>query len=73
MHEWIHAGVGHIRVLLEIKCRIEERTGIAPFARAVFKIMACDVDWCIANVGIFLAVPNRVDQRGVVQKLDLLG
>ena len=44
MDERIHAARGDIRILFKIKLCIEVWTWIAALSRAVFDVMACDID-----------------------------
>jgi hypothetical protein len=58
---------------LQVKIRTEERTRITPFRRAVFDIVARDIDRRVAEIRVSLPIPDRVEKRRIVKELYFLG
>src|SRR5271166_4848574 len=71
MYKWVNAGFRHVRILLQIIARIEERTRIAPLGSAKLKIVTRDVDRRLVQVRVSLPIPNRVQQGRLAQEANL--
>src|SRR5277367_6678400 len=69
MHERIHPGRKYVRVLPQVKIRIEKRTGISPFGGAMFEIMARDVDRPAAKIRISLLIYTKPGPPGLFNAL----